>query len=360
MKRAIECPPSVRLTEDMEDSESVYAEEGTEAHLLLEKKVKEHFGIPFTEDISHMQYYSSEMEECTDIALNYIVEVYERLSEEGKHPFIASETIVDFADVVPEGFGSADIIIVYDGGIFIGDYKHGAGVEVSAKENVQLMIYAYGALQMFDSIYPISEVHMAILQPRISNISEWSISRDELLKWANEVVKPRAKLAYEGKGEYSCGSWCRFCKARSTCKHRASEMLALEGHKDMNLLSVEEIAEILSKIDALVTWSNDIKEYALTQALNGVRFPGFKLVEGRSIRKYSDEAKVVEVLEANNLDPYEKKLLSITELIKRIGKAQYVNLIEPLVVKPAGKPTLVPESDKRQEINSAILDFKEE
>lgn len=362
LKRAMECPPSVRLTEDFVDEDSIYAKEGSSAHLLLEKKIKERYGIPFDEDTSNLEFYSEEMEDCTDVALNYISEIYERLKVEGKHPFIASEVLVDFSDVVPEGFGSSDIVIAYDGGIYVLDYKHGRGVEVSCEHNPQLMIYAYGSLLMFESLYDILDINMVIIQPRLNNISEWSCKKDELVDWANNEVKPKTTLAYEGKGEFKCGSWCQFCKARHECRHRAEQMLKLEGYvtKDPALLTTEEIAEILGKIDDLVSWGNDIKDFALAEALKGVTIPGYKLVEGRSTRKYTSEEDVIKVVEGAGLDPFEKKLLSITELTKRIGKARFIELVDKYVYKPAGKPTLVIESDKRPVLNLAKLDFMEE
>ncbi len=362
LKRAMECPPSVRLTEDFVDEDSIYAKEGSSAHLLLEKKIKERYGIPFDEDTSDLEFYSEEMEDCTDVALNYVSEIYERLKAEGKHPFIASEVLVDFSDVVPEGFGSSDIVIAYDGGIYVLDYKHGRGVEVSCEHNPQLMIYAYGSLLMFEALYDILDINMVIIQPRLNNISEWSCKKDELVDWANNEVKPKTALAYEGKGEFKCGSWCQFCKARHDCRHRAEQMLKLEGYvaKDPALLTTEEIAEILGKIDDLVSWGNDIKDFALTEALRGVNIPGYKLVEGRSTRKYTSEEDVIKAVEGAGLDPFEKKLLSITELTKRIGKARFIELVDKYVYKPAGKPTLVIESDKRPVLNLAKLDFMEE
>ena len=363
LKRAMECPPSVRLTEDYEDEGSIYAKEGSFAHLILEKKIKERYGIPFDEEIEETEFDIEEINECTDVAVNYVSEIYERLKAEGKHPFIASEVLVDFSDVVPEGFGSSDIVIVYDGGIYVLDYKHGKGVEVSCERNPQLMIYSYGSLLMFEPLYDIKEINMVIIQPRVNNISEWSCSKDELVAWANEEVKPKTALAYEGKGEFKCGSWCQFCKARHECKHRANEMLKLEGYKEQNkdLLSIEEIAEILTKIDDLVSWGNDIKEFALSESLKGVHYPGFKLVEGRSNRKYTDENEVIKTLQDNGLDPFdEPKLLSITELTKRIGKAKFIELVDKYVYKPTGKPTLVEESDKRPALNLAKLDFMED
>jgi len=203
---------------------------------------------------------------------------------------------------------------------------------------------------------------MIIIQPRLNNISEYDCNRDELVDWATNEVKPKAELAFKGEGEFKCGAWCQFCKAKFECRHRAEEMLKLEGYADKSkdLLTTDEIAEVLSKIDGLVAWGNDIKEFALMQAIKGVEIPGYKLVEGRSIRKYKDEQAVIQVLEENGIDGFEKKLLSVSELAKRIGKAKYVELIDGLVIKPAGKPVLVQESDKRPAITTAKLDFKEE
>lgn len=362
LSRAMQCPPSVRLTEHYDDESSIYAKEGTSAHLLLEKKVKRRYGIPFEESNEELEYYSEEMEETTDIALNFISEVYEKLAEEGKHPFIASEVLVDFSDVVPEGSGSSDVVIVYDGGIYVIDYKHGRGVEVSCENNPQLMIYAYGSMRMFEALYDTVDINMVIIQPRLNNISEWSCTKDELVDWAVNEVKPKTALAYEGKGEFKCGPWCKFCKARRDCRHRAEEMLKIEGYrvKDKALLTIEEIAEILGKIDDFISWGNDIKEFALTEALSGKQIPGFKLVEGRSNRRYTSEEDVVKAVEEAGLDPFEKKLLSITELTKRLGKKKFTELVDKYVYKPAGKPTLVEETDKRPVINLARIDFMEE
>lgn len=362
LKRAMECPPSVRLTENYDDVESIYAKEGTSAHLLLEKKIKEKYGIPFKEDISNLEFYSEELEECTDVALNLVSEIYERLSQEGKHPFIASELFLELGSVIPDGVGSADIVIVYDGGIYVCDYKHGRGVQVDCEFNSQLMIYAYGASIMFEDLYVIKDVNMIVIQPRLNNISEWSCKYDYLDHWANTEVKEKTKLAYEGKGEFKCGAWCQFCKAKNECRHRAKEMLKLEGYstKDKALLSMDEISEILGKIDDLISWGSGIKEFALAEALKGTHIPGYKLVEGRSNRKFTSEEDVTNVLLSAGIDPYEKKLLSITELTKRIGKARFIELVDKYIYKAPGKPTLVKENDRRPVFSLAKQDFMEE
>lgn len=268
------------------------------------------------------------------------------------------EQRVDFSNWVPEGFGTADALIVADGVLTICDYKHGKGVAVSATDNAQLKCYALGALDMFDDIYDIDTVHLVIYQPRRENISELDISKDALYKWAEEELRPRAELAYKGEGDFSCGEWCRFCKAKHECRARAEANLLLAKY-DFQLpptLSDSEIAVILDKADELVSWANDIKAYALQMAIAGKEWQGWKLVEGRSNRKISNEEAVIEAVTNLGKDPFEKKLMGITALEKLLGKSKFNELIGQYVVKPPGKPTLVPESDKREAMNS---DFKD-
>jgi len=362
LQRAMECPPSIRLGEQVKDQSSIYAKEGTSAHLLLEKKVKERFGIPFDENTSNLDFYSEEMEECTDIGLNYITEVFEELKAQGKKPFIASEVLVDFSDVVPEGMGSSDVVIVYEGGIHIIDYKHGSGTFVSCENNPQLMIYAYGSLLMFESLFEIEDINMTIIQPRLNNVSEWSCRKDELIEWTINEVKPKAALAWAGQGDFKCGTHCTFCRCRFDCKFRANEMLKVEGYltKDKALLSSDEISEILSKIDGLISWANDLKEFALNEALKGKDISGYKLVEGRSNRKYSDEESVSKAAKkAGFEDVYRQSLIPLTEMEKMMGKKKFNEVLGELIIKPPGKPTLVPITDKRTEIQKQS-EFKEE
>ena len=242
------------------------------------------------------------------------------------------------------------------------DYKHGLGVLVSADENPQMQCYALGALELFDDIYDIDTVSMTIYQPRRQNVSTYEISKDDLYRWANEILKPTAELAFAGDGNFLCGEWCGFCKAKNECRARAEANLKLAQH-DFKLppqLTDTEIEIILGKVDELVSWASDIKEYALQQALSGKEWSGFKLVEGRSNRRYSNEAAVIDAVEKAGFDPYEKKLLGITAMQKLLGKSRFDELLTAYIEKPQGKPTLVPDSDKRPAMNTAKNDFMEE
>ena len=357
-KRWLECTPSARASERFEDHPSAYADEGTKAHLLCERKVRMALNLN-PEPLPDGFEADGEMEECSEQYLSFILE----LVSKAKEPIPAVEARVDFSDVVPEGYGTADFILISGDTIHIVDYKHGKGVEVSAAENPQMMLYAYGALNAYGAIYALEKVSMTIFQPRLGNVSTYETTREELEKWATDFVKPRAEMAWKGEGVLSDGPWCRFCKCKATCRKRAETAMELAKHefKDPALLSDQEIAEVLGKAEEVASWANDVKEYALTEALKGKKFPGWKVVEGRSIRKLSDEAKAAEAVVAIGKDPYEKKLLSITDLTKLLGKKRFDELLGALVYKPPGKPTLAPESDKRPEYaaSSAAEDFKD-
>ena len=356
--RWLNCPPSARLGESYLDQPSEYAAEGTEAHTLGEYKVLKALKHKVTNPTKKLKYFCDEMDNCTDGYRDIVMELFRMAMEKCKDPLIMVEQRVDFSSWVPEGFGTADALIVADGVLTICDYKHGKGVAVDATDNAQLKCYALGALSMFDDIYDIDTVHLVIYQPRRENISEFDISKDALYKWAEEELRPRAELAYKGEGDFSCGEWCRFCKAKHECRARAEANLLLAKY-DFQLpptLSDLEITVILDKVDGLVSWANDIKAYALQMAIAGKEWQGWKLVEGRSNRKISNEEAVIEAVTKLGKDPFEKKLLGVTALEKLLGKSKFNEIIGQYVVKPAGKPTLVPESDKRQAINS---DFKE-
>ena len=242
------------------------------------------------------------------------------------------------------------------------DYKHGLGILVSAEDNPQMKCYVLGALELFDDIYDIDMVSMTIYQPRRQNVSTYEVSKDDLYQWADEVLKPTADLAFAGDGNFLCGEWCGFCKAKHECRARAEANLLLAQHdfKLPPLLTDSEIEVILSRVDELVSWANDIKEYALQQAISGKEWTGWKLVEGRSNRRYTNEDAVSKAVEAAGFDPYEKKLLGITAMQKLLGKSRFEELLAAYIEKPQGKPTLVPESDKRPAMNTAKNDFMEE
>ena len=360
--RWINCPPSARLCENYDDKSSDYAAEGTDAHAICEYKLKNALGIDATDPTENLTWYNEEMNECAEGYASYILELVEKAKQTCSDPVVLIEQRVDFSRWVPEGFGTADCIVIADGVMNVVDYKHGKGVEVSAAENPQMMLYALGALEIFDGIYDIDEIYMTIYQPRKSNISVSVIEKDELLEWAQNGLIYKAKLAYEGQGEFHCGEWCRFCKAKAECRERAAANMEIARYEFQKpaLLNDDEIAEILGRIDELTAWASDIKEYALKQAINGKEWIGWKLVEGRSNRKYINDNAVAKVVEDAGFDPYEHKVLGITAMQKMLGKAKFNELLGDFIEKPQGKPTLVPESDKRPAINTAKNDFMEE
>lgn len=357
--RWIACPPSARLCGDREDKVSEYAKQGTDAHTLCEYKLKKMLGIECIDPTENLSFYDEEMEECADGYAEYVAEQLTQIKEICTDPVVLIEQTLDFSKYVTEGFGTGDCIIVADGTLSVIDYKHGLGVLVSAQNNPQMMCYALGALELFDGIYDVDTVSMTIYQPRRENISTTTISKSDLLKWAEEVLAPTAKLAYAGKGEFNAGEHCQFCKVKATCRKRMEYNMELARY-DFEMpatLSNDEIAVILSRLDELSHWAEDVKEYALKQALSGTKFAGFKVVEGRSNRKYTDEERVAEVVKNAGYDPYEKKIAGITAMQKILGKKKFEELLGSLVYKPQGKPTLVPESDKRSSMNTAIEDF---
>lgn len=361
--RWLNCPPSARLCEKYEDKPNEYAQEGTDCHELCAYKVEKALGHRVRNPTENLTYYNSEMEDCAEGYCSFVMEQVAEAKKRCADPLVLVEQRLDYSCYVGiEGsFGTGDCVIVSDGLLHIIDYKHGLGVLVSAEKNSQLSCYALGALDLFDGIYDITEVSLTIYQPRRENISTYTMSKDELLTWADTVLSPTAKLAYDGKGDFKAGDHCQFCKAKANCRKRAEYNLKLARY-DFEMpaaLENDEVASILTKVDELVSWASDLKEYALQKALSGTKFTGFKVVEGRSNRKYTDEDAVARTVEAAGFDPYEKKLLGITAMSQALGKKKFEELLGGLVYKPPGKPALVPESDKRPAMNTAIEDFKE-
>lgn len=361
-ERWLNCPPSARLCEAYEDKGSDYAAEGTDAHTLCEYRLKQALGIPAEDPIENLSWYNEEMEECAAGYAAYVVELLETAKQTCSDPVVMIEQRVDFSRWVQEGFGTADCILIADGVLNIVDYKHGKGVEVSAEGNTQLSLYSLGALEIFDGIYDIDRVCVHIFQPRKSNVVSSMMDKADLYQWADTELTEKAQLAYEGQGSFSCGEWCRFCKAKAECRECAEANLALARYEFQSpaLLDDEEIADILGKVDALTAWASDVKEYALQQAISGKEWTGWKLVEGRSNRKYTSEAAVATTVEGAGFDPYERKVLGVTAMQKMLGKTRFEELLAPYIEKPQGKPTLVPESDKRPAMNTAKNDFMEE
>jgi len=359
--RWLNCPPSARLCEQYEDKGSDYAAEGTEAHTLGEYKLKTLLGIKAKDPTLALTRFSEEMDECANGYAAYILELVETAKLTCADPVVLIEQRLDFSKYVQEGFGTGDCVIIADGTLHIVDYKHGQGVLVEATDNPQMKLYALGALELFDGIYDINEVSMTIYQPRRDNVSTHTVFKESLYQWAEEVLKPTAEIAYIGKGEYNCGEWCQFCKAKYECRKRAErnmELAKLEFSRPP-LLEDDEIESILGKIDDLISWASDIKDYALQAALGGKLWQGWKVVEGKSNRKYINEDAVAKAVTTAGYNPYYTSVMGITAMEKALGKAKFAELLGGLVAKPQGKPTLVPEGDKRPAINTAKNDFME-
>ena len=359
--RWMSCPPSARLTADYKDEGSDFAKQGTDAHSLCEHKLKEALGMTTTDPTEDLTYYDEEMEQCASDYASFVCEQVEKAKKVCEDPVVLIEQRLDFSGYVPEGFGTGDCVIVANGTLSIIDYKHGLGVMVSAEENPQMMCYALGALELFGGIYDIESVSMTSFQPRRENISNYTISKDQLIRWAEEVLVPTAKLAFEGGGEYKAGEHCQFCKAKAVCRKRAEYNLELAKYDFAvpDTLDETEISYILTRADELAKWASDVKDFALEQALAGTSYPGFKVVEGRSVRKYTDEEAVAFAVKDHGFNPYEKKLLGITAMTSLLGKKQFEHILGGLTYKPPGKPALVSESDKRPALNTAAEDFKE-
>ena len=365
--RWLACPPSARICAQFPDESSEYAKQGTDAHALCQYLVEKELGIDSEDPTASLEYYDSEMQSCAESYRDFVTETLIATKEFCSDPVVLIEQRLDFSNYVEEGFGTGDCVIVADETLSIIDYKHGLGIMVSAEMNPQMLCYALGALELFDGIYDINSVTMTIFQPRRDNISTYTISKEELLKWADEVLSPTAQLAAKGEGEYKAGDHCQFCKVKATCRKRAEYNLEL-AHYDFEMPSTledDEIEAILSKVDALVSWAGDIKEYALQQALEGKEWKDWKIVEGRSNRKYVNETAVADTVKDAGYDPYEHKVLGVTAMTKLLGRTKFEELLSGFIEKPQGKSTLVPMSDKRPAMNNnkaaeAADDFKEE
>ena len=363
--RWMNCTPSAQLTAGMEDETTTFAAEGTAAHALCEWKVRKALkmraGRRPTSD-----YWTDEMEEFTDDYRDFIMDLVGQAKQHCKDPVTLIEQHLDFSCYVPDGFGTGDFLLVADKELNVVDFKYGRGVAVYADHNPQMMLYALGALNLFDCLYDIEQVTMTIFQPRLSSISTWTITAEELYQWAEDVLKPKAELAAKGEGEFVSGSWCRFCKARNTCRARAESFLefARMEFQPPALLSDEEVTEVMEKADELSKWASDVMAYAQAEAIeNGKHWDGYKLVEGRSVRKFSDEAKVeAAAKEAGYTDIYNKSLITLTAFEKLMGKKTFADVLGQYVTKPAGKLTLVPVSDKRPEVsvNTVNDEFQED
>lgn len=371
------CTAAPRFEEQFPENTSEYAEEGRLAHAICELKLLKHFTVSITpkafttrlNKFKKEELYNSEMDKTSDL---YIEHLTERAMQFNAAPYVAAEVRVDYSDYAPEGFGTCDCIMIGGETIIITDYKHGKGVPVSAEENPQMKLYALGALKKYKAIYgdTIKKVVMVIEQLRLSEEpSMWETTVDELIAWGN-AIKPIAEKAFMGLGEFVPGDHCRFCRGKAQCKARASVNTALEEFKDCvpeakaqpgdNILTDNEIGDLLIRGAELVSWYKDLEAYALNAILNDKEIPGWKAVAGRSNRTFTDQDAALKAVIAAGYDEslvYERKAKTLTELEKLMGKAEFAEKIGQFVTKPIGKPTLAPMSDKREPYNAAAADF---
>lgn len=363
------CTPSARLEESFPDQGSEFAAEGTLAHEMAELKAKKHFigGIgprKFSAEMKKLrdhELYDPEMDRHTDSYLDYLKECYLAYAAP---PYLALEKKVDYSLYAQEGFGTCDCIMIYGPEMRIIDLKYGKGVPKKACENPQLMMYALGAYEAYKLLYPIETVRMMIFQPRIDNIDEWSISIQDLLSWGESEVKPRARLAYDGAGEFKTGKHCQFCKAKAQCRAMADDIVSVFEplQKEAPLLTDEEIGTVLAKAEILVTWAKAVKEYALLAVLDGRIIPGWKAVEGRSTRIFTDAEAAFAAIIASGVSEdmlYERKPLTLAQTEKAIGKKAFEEVAGEFVAKSSGAPTLVPESDKRPSLVKEVFQVLE-
>jgi hypothetical protein len=357
-ERWLTCTPSARLEQQFPDKAGAAASEGTLAHAVGELILRFWLNIidvtvydkALAEFKKHPQYEDALYDHADD---------YNESKAHTKDAMIFLEQKLNLTDYIEEGFGTGDTVIVADGIMDIVDLKYGKGVQVSANNNKQMMLYALGALREMDYIYDIHTVRMTIYQPRLENYSTFEMSVEDLKKWGEEFVKPRAAMAFAGEGDFAPGNACRFCRAKAVCKANAAFNLELMEHdfKTADLLADHEVAHVLNRADLFTNWLTAVQEYALDQAVNhDKQWPGYKIVEGRSNRKYSNETVVAtKLIEAGFKEDviFNKKLVGITAMEKVVGKKEFNIHLEGLIVKPPGAPTLVPESDKRPAYHSS-------
>lgn len=367
--RWMNCPAAPRLEAEAPDKTSTYAEEGTLAHAYCAKKLKAFFGTPTDaedREIAELDplYHTGEMDEYTDTYKTIVLEKYNDALTHTHDTQLLIETRLDFSEYIPEAFGTSDATIIADGCMEIIDFKYGKGVKVSALNNPQMMIYALGAYLAHSDEYRIDRVRMTIVQPRIDNLSEFEMSASDLMAWADNTLKPAAEAAYDGKAPQNPGEWCQFCRVKCSCRALAARCTdtALKN-SDPRIINPHEMsARILPWLPIIKAWVSSVEEYTLQQAIEGTEYPGYKIVEGRSVRKITDTEAVARLLTAEGYHAEEflkpPTLVGLTDLERLVGKKRLAALCADYITKPRGKPTLVPEDDKRPAMNSAADDFK--
>ncbi|MDU1114638.1 MAG: DUF2800 domain-containing protein [Clostridium butyricum] len=369
--RWLNCPPSVMLEKDFPNKTSSFAEEGTLAHELGEITLRLNLG-EYTQKkysahlakIMKSGLFSNDMPEYVDMYVNTCLEKVSEARVNTPDAIAIVEQKLDFSTWVPDGFGTGDFVVIADGTMEICDLKYGKGVAVSAVDNPQMRLYALGAISQFEFLYDIQRIKMTIIQPRLDSISTDEMSVEELIGWAEEELRPKAQLAIKGKGEFCAGEHCKFCKAKAVCKARADKNMELAKYdfEEPKVLDSNDIGFILSRVDELVAWATDVKEFALEAALNGEEYDGFKVVEGRSNRIITSKQEAIDMLHTEGFKDEQifkpQELQGITNLEKLVGKKKFNAILGHVIDKPPGKPTLVKSEDKRPVYNPAKVDFE--
>ena len=386
--RWLHCTPAPRVEAEFPETTSEYAEEGRLAHSVCELAAKKKFTVmnnrTYNSRLKKLKADPKWDDEMLSTAATYVEHLTEHAMRFEHAPYVALEVQVDITDYAPEAFGTCDCVMIGGDELIITDYKHGKGVPVSAQDNPQMLLYALGALKLYRPIYGdmIRHVSTYIDQPRLGSYDGASMTVEELLAWG-ESIKPKAAAAFMGTGEFAPGEWCRFCRAKAKCRARANQNTALEDFKDCiplgrsipmqaeydatgfkpsNCLTDEEIGALLVRAEGLVAWYNDLKEYALAACLNGKTIPGWKAVEGRSTRAWTDQDAALEALMAGGVEEaiiYDRVPKTLAQLEKVIGKQRFGELVGGMITKSPGKPALAAESDKRPAYNGAAADFSE-
>lgn len=352
--RWLVCTRAPRLEETLPETESGYANEGRLAHAIAELRLRKQYTplkkSEFEKKLNELKsdpLFTNEMMNYIDVYVDYINSITYSFTNQ---PYIAIEKRLGYSDYAPEGFGTGDCIVINGNELYVIDFKYGKGVPVSAENNPQMKLYALGAYTESSFLFNIEKVTMVIVQPRIENISESTISIDELLAWG-ESIRPIAQKAYNGEGEFVIGEHCRFCRAKALCRARSEFNTSIDTSKSPELLTDEEIGQILTKAQDLKAWISALEEYSFKAITEGKTIPGWKVVEGRSTRQFADTDKAFEILKQNGIDEavlYERKPVTLTQVEKLLGKSKFAELLSEYVIRPEGKPTLAPENDKRE------------
>lgn len=351
------CPPSARLCEQYPDQGSVFASEGTEAHRLCEFLLNQALGRLDVDPRPAMEYYTPEMEEAAQGYVQFIMEEIAKWKDAGYTPQVYVEQRVDLRRFVPQCMGTADCLIVTESGVQVIDFKY--GMHPVPASSMQLRLYALGACELFHSLYDFAFCQMIVYQPRLSSVDFAEIQVEPLYKWAEEELAPKARQAFDGVGEFACGDWCRMCRARRECRALAEHQMKIAKYEFASpaTLSDNEIADVLSRVDALISWAEDVKEFALAEALKGHSYPGFKVVAGWTKRRFTDDKAVADRVKKAGKEPYETRLLGVRAMEDLLGKKAFAELLSDLVTRPEGKPILVPDTDKRPELITADKEF---